>query len=244
MVKINNRMIQSTISPYWLIATDDDTHTPEDSAYVMNDLLAEFASMVPVDLNRRMIISNDNNRQFPITLFNHEAIVLATKGSAYYCQNVYQLSHELIHFAVEGNTPATWFEETMCELSSHIFLRRLKNCWSLDSDRRKKAYANHFLEYSKNELKKRRHVRTTDLSNKGSDLNEYLKKQNEDREVNRYIAYRLLHLASTQKGFWSFVPYLRDIPYDNGLNEYLSIVKSRADSHSIQTLNLIASQLL
>ena len=49
MVKINNRMIQSTISPYWLIATDDDTHTPEDSAYVMNDLLAEFASMVPDD---------------------------------------------------------------------------------------------------------------------------------------------------------------------------------------------------
>lgn len=64
---------------------------------------------------------------------NHRIIYLATKDN-FWCQLAYQFAHEYCHHLINGpmdgeNISSYWFEESICELSSNYFMRRIAQRW-------------------------------------------------------------------------------------------------------------------
>ena len=75
----------------------------------------------------------------PILITNWQpiAIRLNIATTAYWCQVIYQLSHELCHYFIRQKKPDTdktmivrWFEETMCEAMSNYLLWYMAEHWS------------------------------------------------------------------------------------------------------------------
>ncbi|WP_204123203.1 hypothetical protein [Lacticaseibacillus mingshuiensis] len=235
--------VMTSVSPKWTFQSDSGEDSAAFPNFIVNDILEDFVSIVPVDLNKELHIFNEPTRESPITLFDHKTIILKTKSYSLFCQVTYQLAHELVHFTVSGDEPATWFEESICELSSHVFLRRLYKRWQFDSNPQKRAYAHEFLNYSKDQLKQKRQFRTKDLLDTDSQTNIHLIHNNTDREMNCYVASRLLQLATTNPDFWKFIPCLKDVPYQSNIADYFAELFRDADGTSGATLSSILDLL-
>lgn len=77
--------------------------------------------------NCKIFIDSSSNYPMLITNSNPISIRLAVKNSTFFCQVIYQLSHELCHFYLRQNkndkeTTIKWFEETICEAVSLYML--------------------------------------------------------------------------------------------------------------------------
>ena len=77
----------------------------------------------------KCIIYNDSTAQWPMLITNRIPIRirLAQKSLTYWAQTIYQLSHELCHYAIRQSgmnmgLSLAWFEEPICEAVSLYFL--------------------------------------------------------------------------------------------------------------------------
>ena len=72
------------------------------------------------------ILNPNPSGNFPQYLSSDNIIYLTVKDGIRESQIIYQLAHELCHYFIKKgikNDELKYFEESLCELSSHFFLR-------------------------------------------------------------------------------------------------------------------------
>lgn len=95
------------------------------------DFNYELCNIEKSKLPYPMFCAKDRNK-----FLKQNCIFLAIDDYNYWCQVVYQLSHELTHCFIHSNNPkennkALWIEETICEAISLYFLKYFFQNWKL-----------------------------------------------------------------------------------------------------------------
>ena len=172
-----------------------------------------------------------NSSAGPIVFFNkgsssQNIVHLKTTGR-YWCQYVFQFAHELGHIICgfqASNQKHLWFEETICEISSLIALRKMTLEWEIaPPSPQLYAYAPEFSKYAQKRLAipKFQHDFTV--------YKWFIEKRLEleatpiDYKRNLKIAKKLLPLFEESSGIWEACTYLHLIKKRNQLTfeEYL-----------------------
>lgn len=95
-------------------------------------------SLGSVNLDGADIFVRPSNTGYPHiapTKIEGKQIIFLTASNSYWCQYVYEFSHEFCHFWIGGSlydlrTGFYWLKETLCELSSLYVLSRLSHKWT------------------------------------------------------------------------------------------------------------------
>ncbi|MDH5115446.1 hypothetical protein OQI88_13410, partial [Lactococcus lactis] len=136
------------------------------------------------------ILNPNPSGNFPQCLSSDNIIYLTVRDGIRESQIIYQLAHELCHYFIKKgikNDELKYFEETLCDLSSHFFLRN-------KPQKIHKVYDDKTLM----------NITEIDLSYSTS-YDRY------NREQNTYIAKLLLPIFEKNPSLWSEVPKLADI---------------------------------
>lgn len=163
-------------------------------AALLEFLLPEFSRIFGVDTmtNEECIVFNDPEADCPMLIINFTPvrIRLAQPSLSFWAQTIFQLSHELCHYAIRQHKinkdfTLSWFEEIICEAMSLYALHWVAENW----DRCKLSqvnpqFANSIESYLTNELnsvgdESFRKCTSLDL------LIEYEKEHSADRQTHR-----------------------------------------------------------
>ncbi|HFI2431983.1 TPA: hypothetical protein ACGO1Y_001261 [Streptococcus suis] len=134
----------------------------------------------------------------PVSFPDDHLIFLHSQEINEHAQVIYQLGHELLHayYKSPSNTPMFWFEEVLCEVSSHLFLHGFVKEWSKSANLIIKSFAEFTLEYSELQLQESEPVNLKQLPL------DYLKDNpTGNRKLNTYIAAMMLPVFQERPGF-------------------------------------------
>ena len=172
------------------------------------------------------------NRDYPLSVYDKRPYqVLLTARETYWCQYVYQFSHELCriltHFDRYKTHKHKWFEESLCELASLHVLRSLAKVWKEDPPSEvfeASAFAKNHQTYAENVERNTLTPSKSDLSawlNRNIDL---LERKPTCRELNRVVAVSLQSSFSQNPALWRDCGWLNcwDIQKDSTFSEYLN----------------------
>ncbi|WP_461216934.1 hypothetical protein [Lactococcus cremoris] len=152
------------------------------------------------------ILNPNPNGNFPRYVSSDNIIYLTVGDGIRESQITYQLAHELCHYFIKKgikNDELKYFEETLCDLSSHFFLRN-------KPQKIHKVYDDETLM----------NITEIDLSYSTS-YDRY------NREQNTYIAKLLLPIFEKNPSLWSEVPKLADIEAST-IGKLLALWKNKA----------------
>ncbi len=146
----------------------------------------------------------------------------------YYCQAAYQLCHELCHIMINGkvNSKIRWLEESICECASLYFMQLISIAWK-NQDFFPEYYVN-FQKYVQNILSDTSKIKEFDisqLSHKNSPITIYLSTHEYERDINRYIAIKLLPFFSKNPNLWKAFQNLYKIVNVDSIIETLQELK-------------------
>ena len=207
--------------------SDVDIDRADNFITVLDCVMTLFDRYVPgipgQPLNIKIVKSGDS----PACFRTLREIHLNTE-LRYVSQAAYQFAHELCHMRIPFfvGEDLRWFEESVCEMASHFFLRKL--AVMLASEKYKdhpaiQRYAPKFREYSEHVLEGAREVDlTSELQMRRFTLNCYL------RDENLYVAKLLLPIFEKNPGLWEAILYLGHVPSGFGVTDSLEIWKSTA----------------
>lgn len=134
----------------------------------------------------------------PVAFPEDDLIFLHLQEINEHSQVIYQLGHELLHvyYKSPSNTPMFWFEEVLCEVSSHLFLRGFAQEWSNSVNPLVRGFADFTLDYSNSQLQESEPVNLKQLPL------DYLKDNpTGNRRLNTYIAAMMLPVFQKRPGF-------------------------------------------
>ncbi|MBM83025.1 MAG: hypothetical protein CMJ78_20890 [Planctomycetaceae bacterium] len=151
----------------------------------------------------------------PISLYQRgagrEYIVKLDTGANAWAQCAFQFAHEFCHVLCNyRNVPnqQLWFEETLCEVASLYSLRRMGETWKTKPPYRNwSSYSAALANYAANRINKLDTEKTT--------IAEFYKKHESklqesagQRELNGYIAVKLLPMFEKNASAWQTVRYI------------------------------------
>ena len=154
--------------------------------------------------DRPLTIVAPGNKECPIYFQKPNIIFLSTSGSSYYCQVVFQLSHEMCHYFINTgiqNPDLKWFEESLCECSSLFFLTQMSLLWEQSNQPFKNSYSYEYINYRID--REKIHKEFNISSSTSYDCY--------DRDKNTFIALKLLPIFQKNESLWSDVPRLSEI---------------------------------
>lgn len=163
------------------------------------------------------ILNPNPNGNFPRYVFSDNIIYLTVGDGIRESQITYQLAHELCHYFIKKgikNDELKYFEETLCDLSSHFFLRN-------KPQKIHKVYDDETLM----------NITEIDLSYSTS-YDRY------NREQNTYIAKLLLPIFEKNPSLWSEVPKLADIETST-IGKLLALWKNKATAEHKKSIQEI-----
>ena len=163
--------------------------------------------------------------------------------------NTYQLAHEMCHTVIHGKVQQNlrWLEESICELSSYYFLPKLSEYWQNTAINLMTAdgqlYYPCFKTYVENDVQKAIPFEISQLCK--TPKTQLAKKLDSDpylRDMNSYIANRLLPIFQSHPNTWSAVPLLCNISDTSSLSdallEWISISAAECRSALIEISNI------
>ncbi|MEO1995059.1 MAG: hypothetical protein ABGZ17_07270 [Planctomycetaceae bacterium] len=175
----------------------------------------------------------------PITLFRRgkgsEYIVKLDTGSNAWAQCAFQFSHEFCHIVCnyrDAPNRQLWFEETLSECASLYALRRMAVEWKTNAPYSNwKSYASALQDYAANRIKKY-DGRTTPVPEFYRMHKVELEKNATNRELNGYMAVKLLSLFEKTPEAWHALRYINlGPPEENAsLQTYLAGWRGRVPS--------------
>lgn len=175
----------------WKVQEDDGAKYLE---ALLEFLLPEFSRIFGVDTmnNEECIVFKDPKADCPMLIINRTPvrIRLAQSDLSYWAQTIFQLSHELCHYAIRQHKinkdfTLSWFEEIVCEAMSLYALRWAAKNWDrCKLNQINPQFANSIESYLRNELNSVgseafRKCTSPDL------LIEYEREKSTDRETHR-----------------------------------------------------------
>lgn len=145
----------------WTIQSAEES---KQGPYLLAFLLAEFARLFgqSIMFNEDCVVYNDPSAECPMLVINTAPvrIRLVQKSFLYWSQTIYQLAHEMCHYAFrqrkenKGFT-LSWFEELICESVSLYALEYASIQWrNCQLSQLAPAFSQSHKEYLMNELAK------------------------------------------------------------------------------------------
>ncbi|HFI0468108.1 TPA: hypothetical protein ACGOYW_001522 [Streptococcus suis] len=193
-------------------------------------------------------IVNGNLVNAPMSFPENAIIFLNTATSDCYSQTIYQIGHELCHMYIKANPidrnfyPNTfWFEETLCEISSHLFLEeylKIKGWDDSNKTMRYDAYSEYMLSDTFIEP-----FNTKELFMAYHETDQYMRNHSTDRCKNRYIAKILLPIFRENRNLLQELPKLRNLYTINDFRTFLSAWKDAANSQNKPAIQKIMESL-
>lgn len=153
--------IPMTIDEVWKVEKQKDSDSTD---AIFKLLIKEYIKIFGSKLmkNEKCIIFNDPNAPCPMLIINQAPTKIRTslKSPLYWCQNIFQLSHEMCHYAIrqaksdsDKDYTLSWLEELMCEAMSLYALDYIRTNWGECLLYRKNPnYATSISDYLSNEL--------------------------------------------------------------------------------------------
>lgn len=130
---------------------------------ILKFLMIEYVNIFGKELmnNEKCLVYNDSHASWPMLITNSEPIIirLAQPSLLYWSQTIFQLSHELCHYAIrqskkDKSYTLSWFEEIVCEAMSlyalHWSSEHWKNCVLFQMN---KGYGDDIRKYLYNEVR-------------------------------------------------------------------------------------------
>ncbi len=155
------------------------------------------------------------NRTGPITLYRrgkgNEHIVQLNTGDRAWAQFAYQFSHEFCHIVCnyrEAKNTQLWFEESMCECASLYSLRRMAIEWKTNPPYSNwKSYSASLASYATERMKKYE-GREESVAKFYQANQAELEKTGTNRELNGFVAVKLLPLFEATPEAWQALRYI------------------------------------
>ncbi len=172
------------------------------------------------------------NKDDPFIVYDKRPYqVFLTARETYWCQYVYQFSHELCHILTQFDSykkhKHKWFEESLCELASLHVLRSLAEVWKEDPPSEvfeASAFARNHQTYAEKVERKTPIPPQTDLPAWLISNIDLLEKNSTCRELNRIVAVSLLRSFRGNPALWRDCGWLNrwDVRKDSTFSEYLN----------------------
>eukprot|EP00747_Dinoflagellata_sp_TGD_P171226 gnl/TRDRNA2_/TRDRNA2_204796_c0_seq1.p1 gnl/TRDRNA2_/TRDRNA2_204796_c0~~gnl/TRDRNA2_/TRDRNA2_204796_c0_seq1.p1 ORF type:complete len:263 (+),score=18.65 gnl/TRDRNA2_/TRDRNA2_204796_c0_seq1:27-815(+) len=165
----------------------------------------------------------------PVILYhrgkNNEYVVQLDVHGTFWAQFAYQFAHELCHLACnyrEGENLQLWFEESLCECASLYSLQQMALEWQSSPPYPNwKVYSEALARYATDRISSWSDQSSLLLPDFHRAHRRKLEADSVNRELNGYIATKLLPLFGESPQSWQALPYLNRGP----LAENLSFVK-------------------
>ncbi|WP_305774805.1 hypothetical protein [Lactococcus lactis] len=184
--------------------------------YLIKEMSYYFNKTLPKGLS----ILNPNPLKDLPQYFYPNTIYLHIGDGLRESQVTYQLAHEMCHYFISTgikNENLTYFEESLCELSSHFFLRNKTTYYLNSRFRNLVEYAPVLTDYSSDAL-----ASATEF-----ELSFSTSYDRYDRNNNKHIVKLLLPIFEKTPSLWSEVPKLADIEAST-IGKLLALWKSKA----------------
>ena len=220
-------LLKFPMHPGTYFYSNADIHRAENFITVLDCVMTLFDRYVPGIPGQPLNIRIVRNGESPACFRTIREIHLNTE-LVYISQAAYQFAHELCHMRIPFfvGEDLRWFEESVCEMASHFFLKKLSIELANEKYKDRPAlqrYAPKFSEYSAQVLKGAKEVDlTSELQIRRFTLNCYL------RDENLYVAKLLLPIFERNPGLWEAVLYLGHVPSGFGVADSLEIWKTTA----------------
>lgn len=151
----------------------------------------------------------------PISLYQrgrgYEYQVRLDTANRAWAQCAFQFSHEFCHILCNyrsAKNPQLWFEESLCELASIFSLRRMSESWKTQPPYPNwKSYAPALKNYADNRIEKYK-SQSESLIDFYKKNKAKLEKNGTDRQLNGFVAFRLLSLFEKDPSLWQAVRYI------------------------------------
>ena len=170
-----------------------------------------------------------NTDEGPITIFSQDEknrIILLHSKAGFWCQQIYQLAHELTHFFIGGKEENhnNWFYESLAELASNYFLEKMTAACAGSKFSLIKNYAMKIPGYiAGTNLYKAPPI--PDPSTWLKEHEPHLLRNKTDRALNAQVANLLFPYFRKEKGIWDILLFA---PHTNlPLTELLSLWKNK-----------------
>lgn len=132
-----NIVYKKTKFKNWYIENFDDGFQTESLEFIFEHMLSKYISIFGehLMLNEKCYIYTNEYADCPMLVLNQDdrKILLSVSSTTRWCQVIYQLSHELCHYALRQSNIdikcVSWFEETMCESMSLYILDYFYDTW-------------------------------------------------------------------------------------------------------------------
>lgn len=173
-------------------------------------------------VSKHPLLSVVYNEEGPVCFSGQTLIFLSASNDITLFQHMYQFSHELCHFMVNGKVCESyrWFEETLCQMMSWYTL--LSIYCSRDTAPCEVLAANYDkMPHYLNQGIKQARLDGIPISEFVSGNLEHLQKECYNRPVNAAIAHELFPLFIKNPELWSIVPFLDQIRESNQLSDAL-----------------------
>ena len=165
------------------------------------------------------------NKSNPITLYRrgkgNEHIVQLNTANRAWAQLAYQFSHEFCHIVCNyrnAKNSQKWFEESLCECASLYSLRRMAVEWKINPPYSNwKNYSASLTSYANNRVKRYDDRKETIAQFYQANRAE-LEKTGTNRELNTYIAVKLLPLFEATPAAWQSLRYLNLGPAEENVS--------------------------
>lgn len=224
---------------------DNEIYSNERSAIFLDEVLQVFVDFVPLSEKRICHVDINPLHETPKYLDNQITILLNTAGSDFWAQNVYQFTHELCHFAIKTGIKDErfkWFEEVICDISSHFFLEKMTEEWSKSIDPRKRVYSKEFSKYSKEALLIFNKFKLSDLAVQNSSIYNDLCRDRYNRENNRNITRKLLPIFIQHPSIWQEIPKLSTISNFDSLKSFFDNWITLSTTENVSAITKIKHQ--
>ena len=189
---------------------------------VIYDIVCEYEQLGFNPDENRMLCIQHSSFDFPMcsNIENSRVIFLTTKGN-FWCQLAYQFAHEYCHHLIDGpmdgeRCSSFWFEESICELSSVYFMRRIAQKWIDESRPYLNQYAENVFSYCEDNWLSTPFINT--LSSWLSDNMCTLSEPNYHRDMYEVIAKSLYPLFEECPELWKLLPFLKRVHQDEYVN--------------------------
>jgi len=193
----------------------------ESAAHPIASLLKE-QGIAPIILQR--------SKSGPITLYkrgdgNEFQVRLDTSDRAW-AQLAFQFSHEFCHIVCnyrDAKNPQLWFEETLCECASLYSLRRMGENWNTNPPYSNwKSYATALTDYANTRINAQS-AKTERVAEFYRENQTELENSGTNRELNNFVAVKLLPLFEKSPASWQALRYLNlgNVDENQSLKTYL-----------------------
>ena len=187
----------------------------------------------------------------PITLYQrgsgHEYVVKLDTSNRAWAQCAFQFAHEFCHIICNYRSVPNrqlWFEETICETASLFALRRMAETWKTNAPYSNwKSYSVSLGKYADNRIKSLA-GKSDSIKALYAEQKSNLEENATNRELNGFMAVKLLPIFEETPSAWQAVRYLNLGPKEENVSfeNYLSGWRDRVPSKHKHVVERIAKE--